>query len=46
VRRLGIGHGIERVLRVVGGGTESEYQKIDTYSPPSYEQALEAGLPL
>jgi hypothetical protein len=44
VRRLGVGHGTDRLLRVAGAGKASELQSIDHYTPPPYEQLIESGL--
>lgn len=44
VRRLGIGHSIERVLRTAGGGSAADYEPLDRYTPPPYEKVLETGL--
>ncbi len=44
VRRLGIGSGIERPLRVAGSGSPSDYEHFDYYTPPAYERVLETGL--
>ena len=45
INRLGIGHGIERKLRGVGGGTGLGYENIGEYTPPPYAEVLEKGLP-
>jgi hypothetical protein len=40
VRRLGIGHGTQRILRVVGGGSAADYAPLDHYVPPPYQEVL------
>lgn len=44
IRRLGIGHGIERKLQAAGGGTGPAYENINEYVPPPYQTVIEKGL--
>ena len=44
IKRLGIGHGIQRKLQAAGGGTGSGYENLHEHTPPPYEKVLEQGL--